>query len=84
MKESLLLIGLAVVLVGFALVVFGSMSQANVSTGGFILIGPFPIVFGTGGSGGQLALLSVVVGVILVVMTALWARRLHSADQGPS
>ena len=80
MKGSLLLLGMVVVLAGFALIAIGAGSQASVSTGGFILVGPFPIVFGGGNNGTQLALLSVVAGIVLVVMTALWARRLSSAE----
>lgn len=79
MRSSLFLAGLALVLMGFALIAVGSAGQPNASTGGFVLIGPIPIVFGTGGNGGQLALLSIFAGVILLVMVALWARVLLSS-----
>lgn len=80
MRNLLFLLGIAVVIAGLALVALGSAGQANVSTGGFILIGPFPIVFGTGGNGAQLALLSVIAGVVLIVLTGLWARRLSRSS----
>jgi uncharacterized membrane protein len=75
-------VGLAVVIAGFALVILGSAGQANVSAGGFILVGPFPIVFGTGSNGGQLALLSILAGLVLIVLTALWAKRFFSPRGG--
>jgi len=78
-RRIFFLVGLVVVLVGFTLVILGSVGQTSVSSGGFILIGPFPIIFGTGGNGGELAILSVLAGVILIVMTALWARRLFAS-----
>jgi uncharacterized protein (TIGR00304 family) len=76
MRNLLFAIGIMVVMAGVALITIGAAGQGNVSTGGFVLIGPFPIVFGSGGNGSQLALLSVVVGVLLVILIAIWARRL--------
>jgi len=84
MRNTLFLVGIVVVIAGFALVALGSASQGNVSTGGFVLVGPFPIVFGTGGNGAQLALLSVVVGVVLLVMMIVWVKRLSDQARQPS
>lgn len=78
MRNGLFVVGIVVVLAGFALVALGTASQGNASSGGFILVGPFPIVFGTGGNGPQLAALSVIVGLILVILTALWVKGLSS------
>lgn len=77
--NRLLAAGLVIIVVGLALVVLGSAVQGNVSTGGFILIGPFPIVFGTGPDGGQLAVLAVAVTLLMVVLLSVLAWRLTSA-----
>jgi uncharacterized membrane protein len=85
MRQGLLFLGLALVLLGFALVFAGSLASGQVSTGGFVLIGPFPIVFGTGGNGGILALLSVALGLVMLfllfatVAAARSARRRENA-----
>ncbi len=66
---------MAVVIVGMALLSLGSLSQGNVSTGGFIIVGPFPIVFGAGAQGGFLALLSVVLGLLMIFLLYLGFRK---------
>ena len=58
--------------------VAGSATVAGTSAGGFILIGPFPIVFGTGNNGEGLALLSVVLGVLMVALLFVMSFRLRS------
>jgi uncharacterized membrane protein len=60
------------------LVVAGSMGQASSSVGGFVLIGPFPIAFGSGQRGGELALLSVVLGCLMLVLTLALVSRSRS------
>jgi len=72
-------IGFLLIFAGMALVVFGSVGRADLSTGGFILIGPFPIVFGTGREGGQLALLSLISGLVIVLSLLFMAWRISSA-----
>ena len=74
MKKALVA-GFILLLAGFALVVAGMSGQGNVSTGGFVFIGPFPIVFGSDPAGWQLALVSVVIGGIMLVAFLLWGRR---------
>ena len=64
------------VLLGFGLIFVGSSTQAGASTGGAIFIGPFPIVFGSGPGGASLALLSVVIGVVMMVLVLIWGYRL--------
>ena len=59
---------------GLVIVTLGSDGVSSASTGGFILIGPVPIVFGTGGNGSELALLSVFLGAVMVVLVLLWTR----------
>jgi len=77
--NKLLAIGLLAIVIGTVMVLLGSAEQGSVSTGGFILIGPFPIVFGTGTNGGQLAALALVVGLLMVVLLSVMAWRLVSA-----
>jgi uncharacterized membrane protein len=76
MHQRLLLVGFLIVLVGFAILILGS-SGGNISTGGFILIGPFPIVFGSGANGTQLGALAVVAGILMLVFLFLAASRLR-------
>ena len=46
--SQLLLLGLLLIAVGVCMVAVGTVSQAAPSVGGFVLVGPVPIVFGTG------------------------------------
>ncbi len=64
---KLYLFGLALLLSGIVLIALGSFGEGNVSSGGFVLIGPIPIVFGSGKYGGFLAVLSVVAGLVMLV-----------------
>lgn len=76
-----MVLGALLVVAGFALVAYGAAGQGNASAGGFILIGPFPIVFGTGSNGGELALLSVLLGALMVVLLLVMALRLWRTKQ---
>lgn len=76
--QKFVIVGLLVILAGFALVFFGAAGQGSVSTGGVIFIGPFPIVFGSGPNGWPLALVSLVIGVIMVAFILLWGVRFAS------
>ena len=80
MMNKLLATGIVLVLVGIALLSVGSPSGSNASAGGFILLGPFPIVFGTGSNGTQLAFVSVVAGVIMFVLLAMWTWRVSNVS----
>ncbi len=75
--RGLFAVGFLLVAAGVVLLAYGSLGQGNVSSGGFILIGPLPIVFGTGSNGGELALISVMVGIVMVFMllVAIWRLR---------
>jgi uncharacterized membrane protein len=75
--NKVVVLGALLVAAGVVLVAYGAAGQGNASTGGFILIGPFPIVFGTGSNGGELALLSVLLGVLMVVLLLVMALRLR-------
>lgn len=76
--QKLLAAGLLVIFAGFGLIVAGSAGQGNASAGGLVFIGPFPIVFGSGPGGSALALVSVVVGGVMVALILLWGRRASS------
>lgn len=70
--RKLTALGLLVVLVGFALIFLGAGAQGGASAGGVIFIDPFPIVFGSGPSGLPLALVSLVIGTVMVAFLILW------------
>ena len=70
--QRLFTAGLLILLVGFGLVFVGSANQEGGSAGGVIFIGPFPIAFGSGPNGWSLALVSVVIGAVMLVLVILW------------
>jgi len=80
--QRLLLAGLVILLIGFGLMVVGSATQAGVSTGGVVFIGPFPIAFGSGPNGSSLALVSVVIGAVMVALVTLWGWRVFGRRGG--
>jgi uncharacterized membrane protein len=63
-------VGVAIVFVGFLVVAVGSTvgSGGSSSSGGFILIGPIPIVFGNGPNSGMLAEIALVITVAMVAV----------------
>ncbi|EEB73829.1 conserved hypothetical protein [Thermococcus sp. AM4] len=75
--ETLVLTGIVLIFTGFLLVFIGTLISAlggDVEGGGVIMIGPIPIVFGTG-RGATLAALLAVVLMVLWIIGALLARR---------
>jgi uncharacterized membrane protein len=66
----LALLGMAIILVGIIVVAFGALTASGgaSSSGGFILIGPFPIVFGNGPNSGMLATAGLVITVAMVAL----------------
>ena len=70
--QRLLTAGVLIFLLGFALIIFGSPTRGGVSVGGVIFIGPFPIAFGSGSNGSSLALVSVVIGAVMLALVILW------------
>jgi uncharacterized membrane protein len=69
-SSRLILLGVAIIFVGFAVVAVGAFSgpSGSGSSGGFILIGPIPIVFGSGPNSGMLAAVALAITVGMVVM----------------
>jgi uncharacterized membrane protein len=74
--SKLLALGLLLVVAGFGLLLVGSAGEGTVSAGGVIFVGPFPFVFGSGPGGWALALVSVVIGGVMVALFILWGRRI--------
>ena len=73
---GLLLAGFALVFVGIAVIVVASLVFGNGgSVGGVILIGPIPIVFGSGPDATWLITLSVVLTIISVAVFIAMNRR---------
>ena len=65
---ELIFMGIALIMIGVALM---AMSTANVEYGGVIIIGPFPIVFGSSPS---MALFGIVLAVMLIIFTLILMR----------
>ena len=80
--NRLLGLGVAVMIGGFLLLAVGSQGQGNVSSGGVVFIGPFPLVFGSGPQGWQLAITSVVIGGVMLILLLLWGWRHSRMRQG--
>lgn len=77
--EALILVGITLIIIGFLLVFVGTLisafsGESDVEGGGVIMIGPVPIVFGTG-RGIIIAMVLAVVLMILWIIGALLARR---------
>lgn len=91
-SRGLSLLGFAVILLGFGVVVVGALGSSGTgpgSTGGFVLIGPIPIVFGTGVNPGLLDEVAVGLTVVMVALYLatylLWrAERKRQEVGGPS
>jgi uncharacterized membrane protein len=80
--QKLFALGLLVVLAGFVLILLGAGAQGGASAGGVIFIGPFPIVFGSGPSGLPLALISIVIGAVMVALFLLWGIQFARMKKG--
>ena len=75
LQPKLYAVGVVLLFLGFALIVLGSLTGSNATVGGFVLIGPIPMVFGSGGDAGLLALLSVAAGLVMIAMVYLTLRQ---------
>lgn len=66
--------GILLCLIGFAVIFFTSIAPVtgaggNISTGGIIFIGPFPIVFGSGKYSLQLIWLSIIILILMLIIS---------------
>jgi uncharacterized membrane protein len=72
---GLLVVGFVLMFVGVAVVFLAAVFSGSSSVGGVILIGPIPIVFGSGPDAVPLVLLGVIITVISVVLFLIMNRR---------
>jgi uncharacterized membrane protein len=76
---GLIVLGIALVFVGIAILVVASLSQGGSgSVGVVIFIGPFPIVFGSGPNSIWLILIGITLGVLSLVLFLIINRRYRS------
>ncbi len=78
---TFLLLGLALVFIGVAVIVVASIALGGGSVGGVIFIGPIPIVFGVGPDAAWLILISVVISVISIVLFLVMSRRAKRIEE---
>jgi len=73
MNLRLASVGVAIIFVGLLVVALGTFTGAGSSSsnGGFILIGPIPIVFGSGPDSGILATVALVITAAMVALYLL-------------
>ncbi len=73
-----LILGIALVFVGIAVLVVASLALGGSgSVGGVIFIGPFPIVFGAGPNADWLIVISVILGVLSIILFLVMNRRVR-------
>jgi uncharacterized membrane protein len=72
---GLFVVGFVLMFVGVAVVILAAVFSGSSSVGGVILIGPIPIVFGSGPDAVPLVLLGVIITVISVVLFLIMNRR---------
>ncbi|MCW4001173.1 MAG: DUF131 domain-containing protein [Candidatus Bathyarchaeota archaeon] len=73
---TLLFLGLSLVFVGVAVIVVTSIAMGGLgSFGGVVMIGPIPIVFGSGPDAAWLIGLSVTLTIISLVLFYVFSRR---------
>lgn len=71
-----LLLGIALVFVGFAVIVVVSVVLGGSgSVGGVILVGPIPIVFGAGPNASWLIIISLILTAVSTIMFLILNRR---------
>lgn len=74
----LFFIGFFIILAGIIIMVAAALlsGEGTGGFGGFILIGPFPIVFGAGPGATWLALFAIILGILSVMLfLILWRKR---------
>lgn len=65
--------GIALILIGFAMVFIGTIvSSQNTNIGGLIMIGPIPIAFGTSP---EITVIAMLIGVILMLLMFFLGRK---------
>ena len=82
MSQKLFAVGLLIFLAGMGMYVSATLGQGSASIGGVVFIGPFPIVFGSGPGGWELALGSVLIGAAMLILLLAWGMRLGDKKDG--
>ncbi len=82
--NALYISGFILVIAGFAILVVGSVGSPGTSAAVVVFVGPVPLVIGSGPYGSQLALISLVASVAIIVLTYLWVRERRAARQTES
>lgn len=72
---TFLVLGIALVFIGVAVIVVASIALGGGSVGGVIFIGPIPIVFGAGPDAFLLIGISIVISIISIVLFLILNRR---------
>ncbi len=77
--KALILAGMGMIMLGFLLVFIGIMlsamgGEAEVEGGGVIMIGPVPIIFGTGRGATIAAVLAIILMALWLLGALLWRR----------
>jgi uncharacterized membrane protein len=69
-STNLASLGVLIIFAGFLVVILGAFlgSGGSSSSGGFILIGPIPIVFGSGPNSSTLASVALAISAVMVVV----------------
>jgi len=76
-----LLLGIALIFVGIAVLVVASMVlDSSGSVGGIILIGPIPIIFGAGPNSTWLIIISLILVVLSFALFVLLSRQARKED----
>jgi uncharacterized membrane protein len=71
-----LLLGIALVLVGIAVIVVVSVVLGGLgSVGGIILVGPIPIIFGAGPNADWLIIISLILTAVSIILFIMLNRR---------
>jgi uncharacterized protein (TIGR00304 family) len=61
--DTLLLLGIVLIIIGIVLITLSSISSAHVKSGGVVVIGPLPIIFGSDKD----AIIIAVIGAIILM-----------------
>ncbi len=72
---TIIMLGIALVFVGFVVIVLASVFLGGGSVGGIIFIGPIPIVFGSGPNLPWLIAISLAISVISIIAFIILNRR---------
>lgn len=68
---NIIKLGIIFILIGFAFVLAGMLLFSNNAFGGFIMIGPIPIAFG---SSPEITIVAMVIGLLLILVYLIGRR----------